>query len=101
MKILDEILGERIKQDVRWGEQNHPFTTLEAGQAKGIADYLRHVCDQSAISGTTNWLEILEEEVYEAIAEAAAGDKEKFREELIQVAAVVVAMIECLDRNGL
>jgi hypothetical protein len=41
------------------------------------------------------WAHILTEEFYEALAEA---DPEKLREELVQVAAVAVAWVECLDR---
>lgn len=79
--VMDEVLLERFRQDVRWGEQNHgPFT----------------------------WLAILGEEVGEvnrAVLEANKGGDfddlalADYRRELIQVAAVAMAMIECLDRN--
>lgn len=75
--ILDEIKKERVKQDVKWGEQNH---------------------------APADWLMILGEEVGEAnkaALEAKFGSKTlaEYREELVQVAAVAVAMIQCLDRN--
>jgi NTP pyrophosphatase (non-canonical NTP hydrolase) len=81
--ILDEIHSERVRQDQKWGEQNH---------------------------SPAEWLMILGEEVGEVNKAAletffkykdSDKDYSKYREELIQVAAVAVAMIECLDRNNL
>lgn len=84
-KILDEIQAERIKQDEKWGLQNHP---------------------------PRDWCMILGEEVGEVNKAALEAyfskyyfNKEKslqeYRAELVQVAAVAVAMIESLDRNEL
>lgn len=74
--ILDEIREERKAQDKKWGEQNH---------------------------GPFKWLAILGEEVGEANRAAltlgCSKDLVLYRNELIQVAAVAVAMIECLDRG--
>lgn len=81
--IINEVKKERQKQDAKWGEQNH----------KPI-----------------EWVGILTEEVGEVAKEAVDfhfGDNltdshqciKNYRAELIQVAAVAVAMIECLDRN--
>lgn len=55
------------------------------------------------------WISILTEELGEAAKEAndiffyaqkGEAAKARYREELIQVAAVAVAMIESIDRNG-
>ena len=77
--IFKEIEKERFKQDQKWGEQNH--------------------CP-------VEWCAILSEEVGEVNKAALEDyfshgkiDLENYREELIQVAAVAVAMIQCLDRN--
>jgi len=77
--LLLELDRERIRQDAKWGEQNHKAPM---------------------------WVAILTEEVGEAAALSLSdeygtslSDREKLREELIQVAAVAVAFIECLDRN--
>lgn len=82
--VMADILNERHRQNGKWGEQNH----------KPI-----------------EWLAILGEEVGEATKEALEhhfkykGDQTerlmRLREELIQVSAVAVAMIESLDRNEL
>lgn len=80
--ILGEVSAERARQDAKWGEQNH----------------------HPAV-----WLSILGEEygeVCKAVCEAhlpgypSFGDWRPYREELIQVAAVAVAMAECLDRGA-
>jgi len=74
---LDDILRERARQDAKWGEQNHdPFT----------------------------YLTILTEEVGE-LAQAALHARfggwaaNGLREEAIHVAAVALAIVQCLDRS--
>lgn len=82
-EILQAIAAERQKQDEKWGEQNH---------------------------SPIEWLAILGEEVGEAnkhglqahFSKDAVYEKEQlmeYRKELIQIAAVAVAMIESIDRN--
>ena len=67
------ILAERALQDQRWGEQNH----------------------HPAI-----WLTILMEEVGEASKHILEGPGIRYRDEMVQVAAVAIAAIECWDRNN-
>lgn len=84
MKILDEILEERKRQDAKWGVQNH----------KPI-----------------EWSAILTEEVGEVSREALelhftnfysdTGQMERYRKELIQCAAVCVNALEALERDKL
>lgn len=69
---LRDIVDERIAQDYAWGEQNHP---------------------------PDQWLTILGEEYGEVCRAVLDDDMVAYRKELIQVAAVAVAMIECLERN--
>ncbi len=77
--ILNEIVKERKRQDQKWGEQNHE---------------------------PVEWMSVLIEEVGEA-GKAVLEDRLKhntnglhnYREELIQIAAVTIAMIESYDRN--
>lgn len=79
-RVLSEVRDERLRQDARFGEQNHHAFT---------------------------WIAILMEEVGEvsrAALEHHFDDYELdnldgYREELIQVAAVAVAMVESLDRK--
>jgi len=74
--VLIEVRNERDKQDSKWGMQNHHPAW---------------------------WLSILGEEfgeVCKAVCENNDTGEWSYREELVQVAAVAVAMIECFDRNG-
>ena len=104
--VLKEIKKERKRQDAKWGEQNHRMVPPDMKEEQkalyiGLSDHLRETCDKAFAEGTGSWQDILAEEVAEAFAEAVQGNKKAFREELVQVGAVVVAMIECVDRNGL
>lgn len=74
---VDDILAERVQQDEKWGVQDHDPIL---------------------------WTAILTEEVGEfakAAMHATFGgpDADKMREEAVQVAAVALAIIECLDRK--
>lgn len=77
-RIIEEILKERRNQDEKWGEQNH----------KPI-----------------EWIAILMEEVGEASKEIVneyfigVNSKDSYRKEMIQVAAVALHMIECIDKD--
>lgn len=75
--VLEEVGFERAAQNAKWGEQNHD-------------DFI--------------WSAILGEEVGE-VCKAALHDRfggEEAggqREELLQVAAVAIAWVECIDRR--
>ena len=71
-RVLYEVEEERVRQDAKWGQQNH---------------------------GPGNWFLILMEEVGEAGTSAQERDWKNYRTELVQATAVLVAMIECLDRH--
>lgn len=94
-KLLAEVWVERAQQDGVWGEQHHPLGTDES--FSDAADYFRTVCDQADSAGTVTWRDILLEEVYEALAET---DPQKVREEMIQVCAVALGIVEDIDRRG-
>ncbi len=77
--IFNEIKKERTTQDIKWGVQNH---------------------------SQIEWCAILGEEVGEVQKAALethfnyiTNKTDDYRKELIQVAAVAVAMIECYDRQ--
>lgn len=81
--IVSEVARERARQDEKWGEQNHdPFRYLailgeEVGEANKAAieayDWKRGLFEREKLAA--------------------------YREELIQIAAVAIAMVECLDRG--
>lgn len=77
-RAFESVTAERLVQDVKWGQQNH---------------------------APVEWLAILIEEIGEfARAEMEhryRGDSpRKMREELVQVAAVAMAMLQCGERNA-
>lgn len=74
---LHDVAAERLKQDIKWGQQDHSL---------GL------------------WLAILGEEYGEVCKEVAETqlrplDVPHLREELVQTAAVCVAWIEAIDRG--
>lgn len=95
VKVFAAILAERWRQDEKWGEQNHPMGTSSDDELFAAAARAR--TNVATKNGSLTWALILEEETWEALAEE---DESKLREELIQVAAVATAWIECIDRNG-
>jgi hypothetical protein len=94
-RVLQEVLAERIAQDAKWGEQNHPDGTGNKSQ-QDRAEFARRWCESAFASGYGTWADILTEEVAEAEAER---DPVKLRAELVQVAAVATAWIEAIDRR--
>lgn len=77
--VLCEVEDERYRQEKKWGKQNHP-----------VEDYYTVLAEEFG-------------EVGKAICEfrlQKKGSLDDIRAELIQTAAVAVAMVESLDRNG-
>lgn len=105
-KVLFEVDDERRKQDAKWGEQNHPDYAPSKNLAKlklvteKWVKQAKNLCELQAKNGELNWATILAEEFAEAMDELAFSSSSKLRAELIQVAAVCVAWIECIDRRG-
>lgn len=97
--ILTEVLAERIRQDEKWGEQNHPDIYQALWYPAPKSDEAKALCDVRAKARQISYTDILLEELAEAVDEARAGNKQLLRDELIQVAAVSVAWIEKLDRG--
>lgn len=88
-EVLLFVLGERMNQVSKWGEQHHPDGTGNPGDVEDADAAKAHYETMSQL-GLLSWREILSEEVAEAYAES---DPEKLRAELLQVAAVAVAWI--------
>jgi NTP pyrophosphatase (non-canonical NTP hydrolase) len=71
--VVEDIEIERKRQDEKWGVQNHNLV---------------------------KWSVILGEETGEVCKAALENDMSSMRDELIQVAAVAIAAIECIDRSS-
>lgn len=104
--LLDAVRNERIAQLRKWGEQHHGFRPhdghpdFDTGLVyRAKEEHYKRIFEQQhqTPEGAT-WDVILLEEVYEALAE---DDPKKRVEELIQVAAVALAIAEDLEgRDG-
>ena len=94
--VLAEVGCERVRQDRKWGEQNHPDGTGPTIPSLNAREHAIRECDYAAKKGTLSWRHILEEEYREALAES---DPAKLRIELVQVAAVAVSWVEAIDRR--
>lgn len=83
--VEDDVRLERAVQDVTWGQQNHePFKYL-AILTEEVGE-----CHKAALEAF-NWKK--DDPSFDA------AKLNHLRTELVQVAAVAVAMIECLDRG--
>lgn len=109
-RVLEEVSHERMLQDRKWGEQNHPDgtgddrllpylpATFDGRATMGTLAYkARNWCQELAKQDACTYAAILLEEVGEALAEEHPA---ALRAELIQVAAVAVAWAEKIDRDA-
>lgn len=106
VSTLAEVGAERFKQNARFGEQNHSPADWLVILGEEYGEACKEVCEARFDAATA--------------IEAAAGNGrpkdlyfakqlllarqvhfKRLRQELVQVAAVAVAMIESLDRNEL
>ncbi|MFE9234792.1 hypothetical protein [Cellulosimicrobium funkei] len=107
--VVDDVAAERVRQDAKWGVQNHPDGTGRAvrvldplvdpsryTEAGWLATRAKASTDTAARGGSVTWRHILLEEVFEALAE---DDPERLRTELVQVAAVAQQWAEAIDRR--
>jgi hypothetical protein len=101
--VLAEVAAERRRQFELWGDQRVPM--FHRKYPDGIASPLGRSYGTLAtafkelgklLGHDDSWDRILLEEVFEALAES---DPAKIREELVQVAAVAVKMVEMIDRG--
>jgi len=110
---LDAVIAERQRQDAKWGEQNHPMLRLAARRAFVAYDVAantallptaaraREHCNHEHRSGDGSYVSILVEEVSEFFEACYAHGEtsDEARAEMVQVAAVALAMLECIDRK--
>ena len=93
-KIADEVHAEIHRAWVKFGPQYNLPDGADPALYAAAADVQKQIVDNSALSGTLGWADILLEEVYEAIAEP---DPARLRAELLQVAAVAMRWIDTID----
>lgn len=81
---LEAIRQERKRQDANWGEQNHDPVVWMAILGEEFGELCQAVNETHFDNGPE---------------ERAKGGYENMRREAIQVAAVAVGFLECLDRH--
>ena len=82
-KVIAQVKAERKRQDRMWGEQNHRPEKYLLILNEEVGEVNKAICDN--IDFETGYI-------------FPEGIKQ-YREELVQVAAVAIAMIESLDRK--
>lgn len=83
--VLRDVVAERLRQEQKWGPQNHRQMVWLGILAEEFGEAAKEVNDFHFRPGRD------QTEDYQ---------RKRLREELIQTAAVAVAMVESLDRNG-
>ena len=112
---LDAVIAERQRQDAKWGEQNHPLVChpfFDEPNREVLLQILRadlsldatiakRRCDAAHRHGHGTYTHILVEEVAEFVEACVLhGDaSDEARAEMVQVAAVALAMLEAIDRK--
>jgi len=94
-----EVVAERGRQELIWGEENHSIKPHGQQWTRSIqksAEAVKASCEEATANGTVTWYDIWYEEFLEVFAE---DNPKKQREELIQAMAVNLAMVEYLDRR--
>lgn len=113
-RVLGQVRAERGRQDAKWGVQDHPSVDPVLMQRDGgcepermASEYeipteprAKALCEMAARAGRCTFAHIAVEELAEAVAAATAAGEASCRAELVQLAAVVVAWIEAIDRRG-
>ena len=106
-EIFKQIIKERVRQNVKWGEQNHPIVSSLKEWNNNLPilveydicneERAKFLCNWNSANKTLTWGHIIVEELAEALC---AKTVEEQRKELIETAACCIAAIESLDRNG-
>ena len=101
--IYNDIAIERNRQLAKWGDQNHPSVIRTHAYSDQCRQYgipseraAKLLCESAAKQGKVTWAHIALEEFAEALT---ASTEAKRKEELVQLAAVIVAWIDCIERK--
>lgn len=82
--VVNDVMGERRKQNEKWGEQNHELSKWTSILGEEFGELCKAI----------------NETVFDNGPEAREkGGYENMRAEAVQVAAVAVSFVEYLDRN--
>jgi NTP pyrophosphatase (non-canonical NTP hydrolase) len=80
-QIIRDIRKERMRQDRKWGEQNHPLEKWTGILGEEYGELCQAINETIFDNGTD------------------LGGYKNIRKEAIQVAAVAISIIQCMDRT--
>lgn len=87
---LQVIMEERARQDQKWGEQNHGDERWHLILGEEVGEVAKAILERR-VSG----------EIRKAMGRTERGlTDEEIRAEIVQVAAVALAWLECIERRG-
>lgn len=89
VEIFNEVFRERFNQDLKWGVQNHDPFAWSAILSEEVGEMNKAILDSSTLIGGK----------FAISPNLLSSGKDCYRQELIQIAAVAISMIECLDRG--
>lgn len=112
-RAIEAVIAERQRQEAKRGPQDHPMLRRSAREAYVSCDVAantallpsaaraRHVCEYEHGKGDGTYTSILVEEVAEFFEACYMHGEtsDEARAEMVQVAAVALAMLEALDRK--
>ncbi|MTI56131.1 hypothetical protein [Geosporobacter ferrireducens] len=84
MNAIESVIAERKRQDDKWGEQNHEPTVWMGILGEEFGELCQAVNETYFDNGPE---------------ERKKGGYHNMRAEAVQVAAVAVSIVECLDRK--
>ncbi len=85
--VLLEVEEERTRQNEKWGEQNHDHGQWLFIFMEELGEVCKAETEAMAAANVAAW-------------ESVTLQRKQYRRELVQSAAVLVAMIESYDRNA-
>lgn len=92
--VFSDVYTERVKQEEKWGEQNHTVIEWMAILMEEVGEAAKEAVDYYNRYPVKNKTGIKTEPVNMEQLKRLSD----YRKELIQVAAVAIQMIECIDR---
>lgn len=100
--VLNEVGDERFRQDKKWGVQNHSQMVWLGILAEEFGEAAKEVNELHFRPGIIDRPPMMfgGPQHPDYFKPFISDQRRQLRDELIQVAAVAVAMIESLDRNG-
>jgi hypothetical protein len=93
-RVIEDIFDEVSRQHAKYGVQSLPYGTGSQEDIE-LAKIAKARCKANT-PAEDNWRDILNEEITEAFAES---NPKRLREELIQVSAVAMQWVACIDRK--